>query len=89
MKLLVALAAGFVLGARSTQDLDEIVRSLRAIKDTEEFQDLVASVRSHAGHTLRELAALVEGVGSTDPDDESASTHDDLVERVRRLAGLR
>jgi hypothetical protein len=90
MKLLAALAAGYVLGSRAGgEDLDDVVRSLRAIKDSDEFKDLLASLRSHAGHALRELASMVEG--SAEPSDgvpELASTHD-LVERVRQLAGLR
>ena len=90
MKLLAALAVGYALGARSGgEDLDDVVRSLRAIKESDEFHDLIATVRTHAGNTLHELASMVErqkGQGSDDSD--SAGTHD-LVERVRHLAGLR
>lgn len=95
MKLLVALTAGYVLGARtSREDLDDVVRSLRAIADSDEFRDLLSSLRTHAGHTLRELASMVERTDGPDPADaapagaELATTHD-LVERVRHLAGLR
>ena len=89
MKLLVALAAGYVLGARTGgEDLDDVVRSLRAIKDSDEFRELVASLRTHAGHTLRELASMVEQHGSPLSADDLVSPHD-LVERVRHLAGLR
>lgn len=90
MKLLAALAAGYILGARTGgEDLDDVIRSLRAIKDSDEFRDLLASLRAHAGHTLRELASLVEDPAEPgDGEIELASTHD-LVERVRNLAGLR
>lgn len=95
MKLLAALTAGYVLGARTSRDdLDDVIRSLRAIKDSEEFHDLLSSLRTHAGHTLRELASMVErieGPGAVDTrsvDAEAASAHD-LVDRVRHLAGLR
>ena len=87
MKVFLALAAGYVLGARTgSEHFDEVVRSLRAIKDSEEFHDLLTSVRSHAGATLRELATMVERPGGGDAD---AAAGGDLVERVRHLAGLR
>ena len=63
------------------------MRSLRAIKDSEEFHDLVTSVRSQAGATLRELASMIERP-SADGDADPAAAGD-LVERVRHLAGLR
>jgi hypothetical protein len=89
MKLLVALAAGYVIGTRANrEDLDDVLRSLRSLKDTDEFRDLMTTLRSHAGHTLRELAALIENPVSDDTDAAPASTSD-LVERVRQLAGLR
>jgi hypothetical protein len=88
MKVFLALAAGYVLGARTgSEHFDEVVRSLRAIKDSEEFHDLVSSVRSHAGATLRELATLVERPSAA--GDDEAAIAGDLVERVRHLAGLR
>ena len=87
MKVVLALAAGYVLGARTGgEHFDEVVRSLRAIKDSEEFRDLVTSVRSHAGATLRELAAVIDRPSGPAAADVAAG---DLVERVRHLAGLR
>jgi hypothetical protein len=86
MKVFLALAAGYVIGARTgSEHFDEVVRSLRAIKDSEEFHDLLSSVRSHAGATLRELASMIE----RPPGDDEALAAGDLVERVRHLAGLR
>lgn len=86
MKVFLALAAGYVIGARTgSEHFDEVVRSLRAIKDSEEFHDLLSSVRSHAGATLRELASMIER--PTGGDEALAAG--DLVERVRHLAGLR
>ena len=90
MKLLAVLAVGYVLGARTAgEELDDVWRSLRAIRDSDELRDLMSSLRSHASHTLRELAAMVDR-DSLDPDSDSGSelAHD-LVERVRHLAGLR
>jgi hypothetical protein len=87
MKVFLALAAGYVLGARTgSEHFDDVVRSLRAIKDSEEFRDLVTSVRSHAGATLRELASMVDGPPAEGGAEGAAG---DLVERVRHLAGLR
>ena len=81
MKLLFALAAGYVFGASAgSRDFDQILDSVRAIRDSEEFHDLLAALRSHASHTLRELADMLERAGP-----ESLSTND-LVERVKQIA---
>ena len=85
MKFVLALAAGYVIGARTgSEHFDDVVRSLRAIKDSEEFHDLLSSVRSHAGATLRELATMIERPAGGD----DAAAAGDLVERVRHLAEL-
>ena len=81
MKMLLALAAGYVLGASAgSRDFDQVVDSIRAIRDSEEFSDLLAALRSHASYTLRELADMLERVGP------EALTSNDLVERVKHLA---
>jgi hypothetical protein len=86
MKVVLALAAGYVLGARAgAEHFDDVIRSFRAVRDSEEFHDLVGSVRSHAGATLRELASMVERPRAAGDADAPA----DLVDRVRHLAGLR
>ena len=78
--MLLALAAGYVLGATAgSRDFDQLLDSVRAIRDSEEFGDFLAALRSHAGHTLRELADLLERVG---PETLSSN---DLVERVKHL----
>jgi hypothetical protein len=88
MKFVLALAAGYVIGARTgSEHFDDVVRSLRAIKDSEEFRDLVTSVRSQASATLRELASVIERPSAPGGADPAATG--DLVERVRHLAGLR
>ena len=79
MRWLVALAVGYVVGARAgSKDLEQITQALRAIRESEEFDDLTAAVRAHLGHTLRELAAMVEG--ASDRVDAL-----DLVDQVRHL----
>jgi hypothetical protein len=80
MKVLFALVGGYLIGARAgSRDFDQLNKSLRALYESEEFDDFVSAVRTHAGHTLRELADLVDQGGELLP------THD-LVERVRQLA---
>jgi hypothetical protein len=79
MGVFVALAVGYVVGARTgSKDLDQVTRALKALSASEEFADVVSAVRSHVGHTLRELAGMIEGA----PDEPNAN---DLVDRVRHL----
>ena len=54
----VALLVGYVIGAKAgSKDLDEVVGALKRLGGSEEFADVVTAVRSHLGHTLRELAS--------------------------------
>ena len=79
MGVFIALAVGYVVGARAgSKDLDEVGKALKALSASEEFADVVSAVRSHLGHTLRELAGMVEGA----PKQLETG---DLVERVRHL----
>jgi hypothetical protein len=80
MKVLIALVGGYLIGARAgSRDFDQLTKSFRALYESEEFDDLVSAVRTHAGHTLRELADVV------DSGSDRLPAHD-LVERVRQLA---
>jgi hypothetical protein len=85
MGIVLALAVGYVVGARAgSRDIDQVMQSVRAVRQSEEFADLLAALRSHAGHTLRELASIVEGDTTvTDVLPEAG----DLVEKVRHLFG--
>jgi hypothetical protein len=79
MGIFVALAVGYVVGAHTgSKDLDQVGKALKALSASEEFADVVSAVRSHLGHTLRELAGMVEGA----PRELETA---DLVERVRYL----
>jgi hypothetical protein len=82
---IVAMAVGYVFGARSGgKSLDELIRAARAVRHSEEFADLVSAARVHLAHTMREVATIVEnGVGPA-LSDESGN---DLIERVRHLVG--
>ena len=80
MGVLLAFAVGYVLGARGGNGgLDEIITSLKEIRDSEEFAAMVHALRSHAGHVLREAAEMV-GV------ETQSMTMNDLLERVRSIA---
>ena len=62
MGVFVALAVGYVIGARTgSKDLDQVAKALKALSASDEFADVVSAVRSHLGHTLRELAGVIEG----------------------------
>jgi hypothetical protein len=80
VKLIAAMAAGYLLGARAgRRDLDQLTKSLKALCQTDEFADVVTAARLQLGATLRELAAAVEGQSA--PLDSAQ----DLVATVRRL----
>jgi hypothetical protein len=79
MGIFVGLAIGYVVGARAgSKDLDQVARTLKALSASEEFADVVSAVRTHVGHTLRELAGMIEGA----PAETETG---DLVDRVRHL----
>jgi hypothetical protein len=81
--MLLAFVVGYAVGAQGgTENFEEVVDALKAVRDSEEFGSLVKALRSHASHALRELAIMVDGSGS-----ESSSSAQDLVERVRKLIG--
>jgi hypothetical protein len=81
MKLLAALAAGYLIGARTGgKDLDELGRSVKALVGTDEFGEVVTAVRHQAGSTLREIAGILDG-------DRAMPDTGDLVNKVRQLVG--
>ena len=87
MGMLFVFAAGYVFGSRAGDDsLDEVVKALRAIRRSEEFDGLVKAAKVHAASSLRGLADMVEQLGAGD-DERVVSS--DLLERVRLLAGRR
>jgi hypothetical protein len=78
----IALVVGYVIGAKAgSKDLDDVVGSLRRLSQSEEFADVVTAVRSHVGHTLRELGSVVEGASGPAAEEQES----DLVARVRHL----
>jgi hypothetical protein len=84
MNILMALAVGYLVGAKTGgEDLDRLGRSLKALCQTDEFADVLAAGRAQLGHTLHTLAAIVEGESGPVPAEPTG----DLVARVRHLVG--
>jgi hypothetical protein len=84
MGVLVGLAVGYLIGAKTgSRDLDQLTQALKNLTQSEEFSEVVAALRGHAEHTLRNLADLV----STDSTGASGLPIEasDLVDRVRLL----
>ncbi len=80
MVAFVALLVGYVIGAKAgSKDLDQVVGSLKRLAESEEFADVMSSVRSHVGHTMRELGTML------DSPAELTEETGDLVDRVRHL----
>jgi hypothetical protein len=84
VRVLLALAAGYVLGARTAgKDLDRLAASMKALMDTDEFAEVVSAARSQVGNHLRVVADLIGGEG------QAALPAEDIVERVTRLVRSR
>ena len=87
MGLLLVFAAGYVMGARSGgESLDEVVDAVHAIRESEEFHDFVKALRTHAAHSLRGMASMLESGRLRSADQAPTS---DLLERVRLIVGRR
>jgi hypothetical protein len=86
MGVFFGLIVGYLLGARTGgKDLEQLSESVKALAGTDEFADVVSAARSQVGHTLRELAAIVDGHDGAASDDPSL----DLVDRVRHIVSRR
>jgi len=82
VKLLAALAAGYLIGAKTGgKDLDQLGRSLKALSATDEFGEVVVAARAHVSSTLREIASIIDG------EHPMPEVGGDLVARVRSLVG--
>jgi hypothetical protein len=62
MGTLFGFAVGYIIGARSGRDgFEEVVRSIRAIRESEEFAGFVDAMKSHGRHLMREMTNRVAG----------------------------
>jgi len=87
MGILLVFAAGYVMGARAGgESLDEVIDAMQAIRKSDEFNDLVKAMRTHAAHSLRGLATMLEN-GREQVSERTGPN--DLVDRVRLIVGLR
>ena len=87
MGLLLVFAAGYVMGARAGgESLDEVIDAVQAIRESDEFHDLVSALRTHAADSLRGLATILES--GHEPTD-GRTTPSDLLDRVKLIVGLR
>lgn len=87
MGIILAFAAGYFLGARAgREELDDVLEALQAIRRSDEFNDLLRALRSHAASALREVASLLDRAG-VDAEDLSSMSAQDLVDRVKALVG--
>lgn len=79
MGILLALAVGYVVGAKAgNEGFEEVVASVSAIRESEEFQGFLQVMRSHLGNTLRDLGGRL-----ADADHSSAAN--DVLSRVRSM----
>jgi hypothetical protein len=86
MGILLVFAAGYVMGARAGgESLDELMDAVHAIRESDEFNDLVKALRTHAAHSLRGLATMLEN-GRDQIAERNGSS--DLVDRVKLIVGL-
>ena len=74
----MAFIAGYTVGARAGQQgFDDLVASIRAVRDSQEFRGFLSALRSHASATLQDLSVKVaEG-------DDARLSAQDLLDRVR------
>jgi hypothetical protein len=74
MGTLFGFAVGYILGARAGESgYDEVVRSVRAIRQSEEFRGFVSAMKDHGRHILREVSGRLAG-----DEDQFAMANDDF-----------
>ncbi len=88
MGFLLVFAAGYVMGSRAGgESLDAVIDAVHAIRESEEFHDLVSALRTHTADSLRGLATMLEN--GRQQSDIARTTPSDLLDRVKLIAGLR
>jgi hypothetical protein len=81
LNLLASLAIGYVAGAKTGEkNIDELSRSLKALRQTDEFAQVISAARAQVAAMLRTTASLVEG------EPARPGVTGDLAARVRYLA---
>ncbi|MEO7430034.1 MAG: hypothetical protein ABIY48_11710 [Acidimicrobiales bacterium] len=66
MGTLFGFAVGYLLGTKAgSEGYDELLRSAKAILDSEEFKSFLAVLREHGQQGLRQLSEWVGGEGES------------------------
>ncbi len=82
MGILLAFAVGYVVGAQAgNEGYDEVVTSLKSVRDSEEFKGLVSALRSHASYALTEIAQRLTA------ESQHPGPVQEVLGRVRGLIG--
>ena len=78
MGVLLAFAVGYTVGAKAgAKGFEEVVASLKAIRESDEFAAMLSALRSHVGYALREVADVM--------NESEAPAVGDILDRVRNL----
>lgn len=79
MGTLFGFAIGYLVGSKAgSEGYDDLVRSAKAILDSEEFHSFLAVLRDHARKGLQQLSELAGGEGG-----ELMPAVDDLLREAR------
>ena len=82
MELVLAFLIGWAAGAKGgEQGFQDVADAARALRQSDEFRDLLAALRSHLAATLRALAGVISSTPGTDEETDAQS----VVSRVLRL----
>jgi hypothetical protein len=64
MGLIMAFVAGFIVGGRGgNEGFEEVAAALKAVGESQEVEDLLVALRSHASHVLQEVGRWLEPGG--------------------------
>jgi hypothetical protein len=77
MGTLFGFAVGYILGARAGQEgFEELTRSIRAIRESEEFRSFVSAMKDHGRHIAREAAGRIGGEVAVSGDFGNGAGHE-------------
>ena len=80
MDSLVIFLAGYALGSKAgSNGWAELTKAATDVWESEEFRGLLRALRTHVGHTLREVGDML--------DRPEPLAMGDVLERARRLVG--
>lgn len=81
MGTLFGFVVGYVLGARAgAEGFEEVVQSLRDIRQSEEFRGFVEAMKSHSRHVLGQVSGRL--AGELPPEDVYAYPGEDYRPRT-------